>query len=254
MNISHILKKNAPLILTTLGVGGMIFGTIEAVKATPKAEKHIEESKAETRMEKIKATWKDYAPAVAIHSVSAICLFSGTVLSNKSQTAITGAYALLAKADDAYKQKVKDIYGIDAHNQIVNEIRAQEADDISITVPTFATVIGDKLDDINELVHTFYEPYSKTYFNSTFKKVLNAQYHFNRNFCLRGYASMDEYLDFLGITPERKEDYTIIGWNGYEDICWVDFHNYQTVDKQTGQIIYILDPVFNPEILSDEIL
>lgn len=254
MNISQLLKKNAPLILTTLGVGGMIFGTIEAVKATPKAEKHIEESKAETRIEKIKAAWKDYAPAVAIHSVSAICLFSGTILSNKSQTAITGAYALLAKADDAYKQKVKDIYGIDTHNQIIDEIRCQEANDISITTPTFATVIKDGLDDINELVHTFYEPYSKTYFNSTFKKVLNAQYHFNRNFCLRGYASMDEYLDFLGITPERKEDYTIIGWNGYEDICWVDFHNYQTVDKQTGQIIYILDPVFNPEILSDEIL
>ena len=39
MFISRILKKNAPLILTTLGVGGMIFGTIEAVKATPKAEK-----------------------------------------------------------------------------------------------------------------------------------------------------------------------------------------------------------------------
>lgn len=254
MNISQLLKKNAPLILTTLGIGGMIFGTVEAVKATPKAEKHIEESKAETRMEKIKATWKDYAPAVAIHSVSAICLFSGTILSNKSQTAITGAYALLAKADDAYKQKVKDIYGIDAHNQIVNEIRCQEADDISITIPTFATVIGDGLDDTNELVHTFYEPYSKTYFNSTFKKVLNAQYHFNRNFCLRGYASMDEYLDFLGIKPERKEDYKIIGWDWYEELYWVDFNNYQTVDKRTGQIIYILEPEFNPEILSDEIL
>lgn len=254
MNFSRILKNNAPLILTTLGVGGMVYGTIKAVKATPKAEKHIEEAKAETRMEKIKATWRDYAPAIAIHSVSAICLFSGTILSNKSQTAITGAYALLAKADDAYKQKVKDIYCLDAHNQILDEIRIQEADDVSITTSTFATVIGDGIDDINEPVHTFYESYSKTYFNSTFKKVLNAQYHFNRNFILRGYASMDEYLEFLGIQPERKEDYQIIGWNCYEDIYWVDFNNYQTVDKQTGQIIYILDPVFNPEILEDEIL
>lgn len=70
---------------------------------------------------------------------------------------------------------------------------------------------------------------------------------------MRGYASMDEYLDFLGITPERKEDYKIIGWDWYEELYWVDFNNYQTVDKQTGQIIYILDPVFNPEILPDEV-
>lgn len=108
--------------------------------------------------------------------------------------------------------------------------------------------------DINESVHLFYEPYSQTFFKSTFKKILNAQYHFNRNFCLRGYASMDEYLDFLGIKPERKEDYKIIGWDWYEELYWVDFNNYQTVDKRTGQIIYILEPEFNPEILSDEIL
>ena len=65
---------------------------------------------------------------------------------------------------------------------------------------------------------------------------------------------MDEYLDFLGIKPERKEDYRIIGWDWYEELYWVDFNNYQTVDKLTGQIIYILDPVFNPEILPDEVL
>ena len=45
-----------------------------------------------------------------------------------------------------------------------------------------------------------------------------------------------------------------IGWVWYEELYWVDFNNYQTVDKQTGQIIYILDPVFNPEILPDEVL
>ena len=54
--------------------------------------------------------------------------------------------------------------------------------------------------------------------------VLNAQYHLNRNFTLRGYVSLNEFYEFLGI--EKVVCGEGIGWGQdlLEDgIFWIDF-------------------------------
>ena len=67
-DVPKMLKKHSPELLTGIGIAGMIFTTITAVKATPKAlrlvdEQEIKEGKRLTNSEIIKTTWKCYVPA-----------------------------------------------------------------------------------------------------------------------------------------------------------------------------------------------
>lgn len=60
--------------------------------------------------------------------------------------------------------------------------------------------------------------------------VLNAQYHLNRNLCLRGNVSVNEFYEFLGIDKiEHGDD---IGWSMDElmegGVMWLDFENGRT--------------------------
>lgn len=109
---------------------------------------------------------------------------------------------------------------------------------------------GSTLDfgDIDEEV-LFWDSYSERYFTSTVSRVLQAEYHFNRNYVLRGSASINELYEFLGISGiEHGDD---IGFTISTGLDWVDFDHHKAV-LDDGLEAHVIDISFLPEPLEDQ--
>ena len=84
------------------------------------------------------------------------------------------------------------------------------------------------------------------YFYSNPLNVLNAEYHANRNFILRGYQTVEEFCQFLGLPEKISEEYRDkdIGWNQYTlasewDCAWIDFHHGSGMTKSGKPFVVI---------------
>ena len=89
----------------------------------------------------------------------------------------------------------------------------------------------------------FYDEWSHRYFKSTIEQVITAQYHINRNFVLRGYVTLNELYDFLGLEPT---DYgNTVGWAVEDELYWIDFHQHKVL--MDGELeCYIIETPWGP--------
>jgi hypothetical protein len=233
-----------------VGGVGVIATTITAVKATPKATRLIEKAEKEkgeklSKWETVKVAGKTYVPTVLIGAGTLACIFGANVMNKKHQAALVSAYALVDSSYKEYKQKLKELYGEEAHNEIVNAIAVEKVDrDWGVSGSYF----GESCDLANEEACgdtvLFYEENSGRYFESTIEQVLNVQYHLNRNYALRGYAYLNEYFEFLGL--ETTDYGSVMGWAPNDnDQFWIEFNTRKTV-LDDGLEVYILETPFEP--------
>ena len=240
------MKRYLPLILSTLGSIGVVLTGVAVFKATPKAQKILEEKKEEkgeelTFTEAVKATWTVFIPSVAIGFGTIACIFGANALNKHQQASLTSAYALIEHKYKDYARKVKDIYGQEAHDRVMKELAVEKAENISIVSPGFLSNGSVSFEDGEEKTYLFYEPWSERYFESTFSKVLEAEYHLNRNYALGWIPSVNDFYDFLGLSRTKNGD--DFGWNPDGEI-WIDFNHTKTEIK--GQICYIIETIYPP--------
>ena len=242
----HRLYNASPTILSVMAGVGLVTTVVLAVKATPKALDQIQADSrvnhdgdpyAYTKVEAIQSAWKYYAPTAGTAIVTLTCIFGSNALNKKQQANLIAAYTFLDHSFRKYRHKVIELLGEDGEREIRQSIAKDEYTD-SIK-PT-----NDEL--------LFYDPISERYFSASMEAVKDAEYHFNRNFVLRGYASLNELYEFLGL--DDTELGSLIGWSmgaglefyGYE---WVDFDHYITsiYDGPNGELeCYILHMPFEP--------
>lgn len=131
-----------PAILSGLGAAGVIVTSVLAVRATPKALRKIRadsktnhdgDPEAYSKLEAVKSAWVCYIPAAISGTATIFCIFGANVLSKRQQAALTSAYALLNDSYNNYKDKLKELYGEEAHQKIVDAIAAEKAKDVYIT-------------------------------------------------------------------------------------------------------------------------
>lgn len=249
--------KALPTVLSIVSVAGLAATVVTAVRATPKAVKILEERKAEkddklTVKETVKATWKCYIPAAAIGVGTAVCIIGANVLNRKVQASLASAYALVSNAYGKYKGKVVELYGKEAHDKIISSIAAEKSNAMPITAGSFiknsCLDFGEKEEEM-----LFYDEFSGRYFTSTMSKVLQAEYHLNRNYVLAGSVDINEFYDFLGIS--RVECGDAVGWSCCDgEIQWIDFNHVKSTTDD-GLEVHIIETIFEPyELFSDEIL
>ena len=90
----------------------------------------------------------------------------------------------------------------------------------------------------------FYDEHSNRYFEATIEQVIQAEYHLNRNFTLRGYVYLNEFYEFLGLSITEYGD--VMGWAvNYDEIYWVDF-NHRKVAMDDGLEVYIIETPYEP--------
>ena len=249
--------KALPTVLSIVSIVGLTATVVTAVRETPKAVKILEERKLEkgeelTVKETVKATWKCYIPVVAIGAGTVACILGANALNRKVQASLASAYALVSNAYGKYKGKVVELYGKEAHDKIISSIAAEKSNAMPITAGSF--VKNSCLDfDEKEEELLFYDVFSGRYFTSTMGKVLQAEYHLNRNYVLAGGVEINQFYDFLGIS--RVEGGDAVGWSCYDgEIQWIDFDHRKTTTDD-GLEVHIIEMIFEPfELFSDEIL
>lgn len=240
-------KRSSSTILICVSAVGVVATAVLAAKAAPKAKQLLEEAKGEkgedlTKLEMVKTAGPVYIPAAVIGMLTITCMFGANTLSRRSQATLSSAYGLLDQSFRRYKNKVKELYGEETHDRIMKEIVTEDAENVKLTACGFTNSSLDfGVDD--EVERRFYDTYSGRAFSSTIERVLQAEYHLNRNFLLAGAIDINEFYEFLGLSP--IEDGDKIGWDFSDEIYWLDFdHSLTKLDD--GLEYCIIDFVFTP--------
>lgn len=201
------LRKASPTILSGLGAAGVIVTSVLAVRATPKALRKIRadsktnhdgDPEAYSKLEAVKSAWVCYIPAAISGTATIFCIFGANVLSKRQQAALTSAYALLNDSYNNYKDKLKELYGEEAHQKIVDAIN----------------------------------------------RVIQAEYHLNRDFVISGYLPANHFYQLLGLEPLEGGD--TVGWSIDTGIYWIDF-NHSKVTLDDGLEVLVIDMDWVPD-------
>lgn len=250
------LKRNSSTILTCVGAIGVVATSVIAVKATPKALVLLEQAENEkgeelTRLEVVKVAAPAYIPTAIIGASTVACIFGANALNKRQQAVITSAYVLVNNAYKEYKNKLKELYGEEAHQNIVNSIAIEKTKDVNISSEYMGVMCCDlSIEENDSEPRLFYDEYSGRYFEKTIEQVINAEYHLNRNYVLRGYSTLNEFYNFLGL-EETQYGY-ILGWTPTDEgTFWIDF-NHRKVVLDDGLECYVIEMPFEPNMESLE--
>ena len=240
----HLLRQAAPTILSCAAVVGTVATAISAVKATPKAlellrteRKHKVEDL--TALETVTIAAPLYIPALMMCTATICCILGANTINRRRQASLLLAYSVLEQSCQRYKDKFTEYFGADGAKELRRGIMR---DDLETEFPTKEARRAEAEKPL------FYDELSGRFFNSTIEQVKDAEYHLNRNFVLRGYASLNEFYEFLGL--DKTEYGETVGWNfylgeteyGYE---WIDF-NHEPVETDDGLECTIIHMPFYP--------
>ena len=222
MDIKRVLKRNSSTILTCIGAAGVIFTAVTAVKATPKATRLLDKVKEEkgedlTTLEKIKVAGPHYIPSILIGAGTIACIFGANMLNKRDQASLMSAYVLIDNSYKEYKKKVEELYGDEAHKEVMSSIAKDKyTDDIHVS--------DDK--------QLFYDEFSHRYFESTLEDVIKAEYNTNRQLQCNGVVYLNEYYEFLGL--ESSQVGADFGWSSgvlESHYCaeWIEFDHEKVI-------------------------
>ena len=144
-----------------------------------------------------------------------------------------------------YQSKVKELYGPETHQHVIDELVKEDLDDVHVTSSGF---FGSETLDFegiseDEPIHTFYDEFSNRYFDSTIEHVLQAEYHLNRNWALGDAVTVNDFYEFLGLCGLADGDN--MGWDWEMGISWLDF-NHRVIHKN-GENVLVIEMVFTPD-------
>lgn len=194
MNVRKIkgfLRVAGPAICACLASVGIVVTAALSAKGALKAEKVLNDEKIPLK-EKVKAAAPAFIPAGVAGIATTGLIFVANILGVKQQTALMAGTATIYKS---LQERINARYG-------------WNSEDVKPEGPV-----------------TFYDPFSMRYFERTINEVLKAEYCLNRNFILRGDASVNEFYRFLGL--EETCDGDEYGWS---QCVGFDIYGYQWID------------------------
>lgn len=254
MSIKTIIKKALPTVMTVVSVAGVVATAALSSKAGIKAKELIEEAEASkhdklTKFEKVQVSAPAYISTIAAGALTVACIVGVRTYDRRQQAALIGGYALIKRNYERYKNKVKELLGIEAHEKVMDAITVEDVNDVYISVP--GCIGNDSTTEfgVEEPERLFYDEFSGRCFEATIGRVLQAEMHLNRNFSLGAEVTVNDFYDLLGL--EHIENGNKIGWYMCDGIAWIDF-NHKTVTMDDGLECCTIEMVFYPE-LEDEV-
>lgn len=207
-HFEKMIQENSPLILTALGVAGTIGTAVLVGKASWKAAQTIEDAEFHvqqgdvlpTTKDKALLVWKLYLPAVGVGSATIACIVMSHRISARRLAAMTGAFALLAKDREEYRDKVLETVGLKKAGEIDEKVAASQI--ASYGAP------GGLLDPAKSW---FLDMASKRYIATTTETLKGAQNEINFTILNHGDASLTDFYAQIGMDPTSVSDK--LGWN-----------------------------------------
>lgn len=231
-------------LLTAMAVVGFGLTIADAINQTPKALKLID--KRDSMKTKIRKTYKCYISTAILGATTCVAILTLGSNCRKEVKIATTTATYFEHAYRTYRNKVRELYGTRTDDEIISEIFKDQCVDPCISSESICGYSSlDVIDNDNpEAMHTFYEPISDRYFDTTLSNVLQAEYHLNRNYILGGCVSVNEFYAFLGL--EDTDDGDDIGWGciDYDGIYWIDFNHSKKMIN--GEPVVIIQSEFPP--------
>lgn len=250
--VKTIVNKHGAVILTVLGLAGFAATVVMTAKVSPKVDEKLKEAEKEKGekldpIEVVKTAAPDYIPVVVVGGATVGCIIGVAMLDRKQQATIMSAYAMLERGYSRYKNKVKEICGVDAEKEVREAIFKEDIKEKKKPIKKPEQMEGDD-------ICVFYEGTYNEFFERSFIEVLDAEYQLNRSLALNGYVSLADFYDLLGL--ERTPASEALGWNqdmGFETgVCtWVDF-THDIMETDDGMKCYAIKPSYEPIYGYDE--
>ena len=237
--MSKIIKCSS-IFLTCAAVVGVVSTAVFSAKAALKAKALLENAKDDkedelTKTEMIYIVGPVYIPSILMGAATISCIFGINVLNKKQQASLISAYTLLNRYHEEYKEKLKELYGEEADIRIQNEICRSSCN------------YHQWFLDTPDKKVKFYDELSGRTITRFEREIMDAEYHLNRNYILRGYAFLNEFYEFLGL-PATEYGGTV-GWSMCSGINWVDFEHTVMPDKSGKK--YLINMIFPPYELEE---
>lgn len=244
-------RKVSGAVTVVLTIGsciGFVATTVMVARASPKVEKLIHEKEKEkgrslTIKETVEVSAPLYLPSIGIGAATIACIVGTGVLGKKEQASLSSSIALLNNTFNKYKNKIVEHYGPEVDQQIQQEMNQVEPLDSEIYFATYADMCTQNIDRHGEKL-MFYDQYSDLYFEKSFSDVLLAEYHLNRNYILRGDASLNEWYEMLGL-PEFDGGDELIWAPLDTGMEWIDFNHVKRFTPE-GKEYYAIEMLFEP--------
>lgn len=233
-------KKNASTFLSVGCSIGVVATGFTSSRAALRARHKLlaaeeEKNDALTTKETLIIAGTSYILPITIAGVTIGGIFCNHRLNQKEKLALISACTVAAAKLEEFKSKVNEVYGENATKMITDAINEEKA---STQASSFK----------NSETKLFYEPISGRLIERKETEVLEAEYHFNRNFILRGYAKLNEFYDFLGL--ERTPEGDVLGWSldagaEFYGYSWIDFEHEEHTTMDGLEITDVVMP-FSP--------
>lgn len=200
------IRRNAPVIATTLAIVSATATTVLAVNAGMSTRERLDAYKAEHKDEeiptsaKIKQTWKIYIPtAIMLTSTITSIVALHRVGLNREASALA-LYKVSEQAFTRYRNKVVEKLGEDSEKE-VRESVAQDTVNDNPPPGGLVVVNGEVL---------CCDIYSGRYFQSSMEDINRAVNDFNLKIIHEHYASLTDFYDLVGLEANGSSD--DVGW------------------------------------------
>lgn len=247
MDFKRLIRKGAPIALSVLSCAGVVGTGVMSAKAGKKAAEmeiagfamNADTSEKEFRRD----IFRCYLPAIGLGALTIGCIAGAHILSKKQHAALLAGQLALAQSYSEYKRAITERFGEEEAIAIEEQIAVHLCENKELYAPTldgFATL--NVFDPQKPML--FQEEAGGTIFESTLSKVIQAEYHLNRNFVLGGEISLNEFYNFLGLhCDEKMKD---IGWSINDEMYWIDF-NHRIGKLSNGETGCVIEFMYMPE-------
>lgn len=232
-----VTADNAPTILTSLGVTGLVTTAVLTGQASFKAaevlvQRHHElvdnEFEPLPAIEKTKIVfplvWQYFIPAVGTGAVAITCIIAANHIQTRRAAALASAYTLSQEFFKEYKGKVLEKLGDKKEQEVRDEI-AQERVDKN---PPSAQIVV-----VSGLVLCL-DRHTGRYFQSDMETIRRAENDLNQQIINQFYASLSDFYYLLGL--EETGDSDELGWN-CDELLKIDFSTVLGPNNQPCLVI-----------------
>lgn len=223
-SVSRMTRKNAPTLLTAVGIIGFVSTVISAVKATPEAMKDLEEVKKDIPKDakKSEIIWKEtkavaphYIETAIIGTASMACFIKSNRMSVSRLAAVTTAYEVREKMDKELREAVAEKLGPKKEQEIYDDIAKKHVEE--------APIENDDILSPSTGTQLFLDSLSGQYFRSTKDDIYQALIDFKNWLFLEDFATLNEWYNQIpaeGLKQIKIGDR--LGFNSTQgiDIYW----------------------------------
>lgn len=220
--LGKYVNRNSANILTGFGLAGVVTTAVMGIKATPKALRILDEKqeyKIEnyneplTTFEKALVLTPVYLPTILMGAATMSCIYGANHINKKQQAILSGAYTYLNSCYNDYRNKVKELYGEDADDNVKNAIAQDKY---------MEKYYKDKERPDKKLC---YDEYSGRYFYLNVNELPQTLYNLNKLYNFTGELTLNDVYEYFDL--EKTDLGGVLGWAATKDwecagFSWID--------------------------------